>query len=112
MPTIKKAFLWYFKACFLKKLHNYKIAYFLMIFDKVHLLFGIRIRILQKVSDAYGSGFGSGSTTLEDTVDFIHVPRSTASRSRKAYYSILFWILDYLSRLVGTVVGAAPFLLT
>jgi hypothetical protein len=44
-----------------------------MIFDKVNPLFWIRIRIqnlklriLQKVSDPYGfgSGFGSGSTTL------------------------------------------------
>jgi hypothetical protein len=44
-----------------------------MIFDKVHILFWIRIRIhnlklririLQKVSDPYESGFGSGSTTL------------------------------------------------
>jgi hypothetical protein len=53
------------------KCHNYQIAYFLMIFDKVHLLLRIRIRIhnlklriririLQKVSDPYGSG----STTL------------------------------------------------
>jgi hypothetical protein len=46
---------------------------FKMIFDKVHLLIRIRIRIhnlklririLQKVSDPYGSGFASGSTTL------------------------------------------------
>jgi hypothetical protein len=53
-----------------------------MIFDKVHLLFliririhnlklRIRIRILQKVSDPYGSGsgFGSGSTTLQKNED-------------------------------------------
>jgi hypothetical protein len=43
------------------KCHNYQIAYFYdfyIIFDKVYLLF--RIRILQKVSDTYGSG----STTL------------------------------------------------
>jgi hypothetical protein len=52
-----------------------------MIFDKVHLLFRIRIRIynlklriririLQKVSDPYGSGpgFGSGSTILVETI--------------------------------------------
>jgi hypothetical protein len=52
--------------------------YFLVIFDKVHLLFRIRIRIhnlklririririLQKGSDPYGSGFGS--TTLAVT---------------------------------------------
>jgi hypothetical protein len=47
-----------------------------MILDKVHLLFRIRIhslkiririwiRILQKVSDPYGSESGSGSTTLK-----------------------------------------------
>jgi hypothetical protein len=50
-----------------------------MIFGKVHLLFRIRIRIhnlklriririLQKFSDPYGSGFGSGSTTLLVTI--------------------------------------------
>jgi hypothetical protein len=53
-----------------------------MIFDKVQLLFRIRIRIhnlklriririLQKVSDPYGSGFGSGSTTLLEILLFI-----------------------------------------
>jgi hypothetical protein len=53
-----------------------------MIFDIVHLLFRIRIRIhnlklririLQKVSDPYGSG--SGSTTLASTalkVELVH----------------------------------------
>jgi hypothetical protein len=55
-----------------------------MISDKVHLLFRsririhnlklwirIRIRILQKVSDLYGSGFGSGSTTLVGTGTYL-----------------------------------------
>jgi hypothetical protein len=53
-----------------------------MIFDKVHLLIRIRIwihnlklpvrihiRILQKVSDSYGSGFGSGSTLKHEPTE-------------------------------------------
>jgi hypothetical protein len=55
-----------------------------MNFDMVHLLFRIRIRIqihnlklriririwiLQKVSDPYGSGFGSGSKTVGITTE-------------------------------------------
>jgi hypothetical protein len=52
MPTIKKAFSWHYKAYFLQKMLDLRflkvvneIAYFFMIFDKVHILFRIRIRI-------------------------------------------------------------------
>jgi hypothetical protein len=66
-----------------------------MIFDKVHILFRIRIRIhnlriLQKVSDLYGSRFGSTTLIGGAIIDAAPAPTVLNYLQKSGYFFMQF----------------------